>query len=129
MTSLSEEEAGIGRGAGTAGKRIPTPVAVAMMSLVALWSVAGSAQTAHGTEHSSAGHELYSGAVLFDKLEYGFGLDEPNLARWEGLAFYGTDYDRVLFRTQGETTNSARSIESAEFQLLYSRLVGYYWDV
>lgn len=101
---------------------------------VVLWPMFGQAQQAasqqgDGAAHSPAGHELYFGAVLFDKLEYGAGLGGPSLARWEGLAYYGTDYDRVFFRTQGETTRSARRIESAEFQLLYSRLISYFWDV
>ncbi len=137
MTGVSEE-ADVSRGAGNTRKRAPALVAAAMVAAL-LWPTGGDAQQAasqanlagvhQDREHAAPAHELYFGAVLFEKLEYGFGLDGPNLASWEGLAFYGTDYNRAFFRTQGETTKSARRIESAEFQLLYSRLVGYYWDV
>lgn len=102
--------------------------------IVVLWPMLSHAQQATpqqlgGAAHSPAGHELYFGAILFDKLEYGVGLGGPSLARWEGLAYYGTDYNRVFFRSQGETTRSARRIESAELQVLYSRLISYFWDV
>lgn len=110
----------------------PTATAIAA-ALLALPAAAGaqqaSSQQGGHAQHGSAGHELYFGAVLFDKLEYGVGLDGPSLARWEGLAYFGTDYNRVFFRTQGESTPKARRLETAEFQVLYSRLISYFWDV
>lgn len=85
--------------------------------------------TEHGGDHSPAGHELHVGAVLFEQLEWGVGLgDTPSIARWDGQAWYGTDTDRVWFRTEGELNRRGRA-ERAEFQLLYSRLLSYYWDV
>lgn len=90
---------------------------------------AASSTTAHGADHSPTVHELYVGGVLFEQLEWGGGLgDTPSLGRWAGQAWYGTDYDRVWFRTEGELDHRGRS-ERAEFQLLYSRLLAYYWDV
>lgn len=81
------------------------------------------------TGHAPASHELYVGAVLFERLEWGVGIGETrNLGRWDGQAWYGTDYDRVWFRTEGELDRRGRA-ERAEFQLLYSRLLSYYWDV
>lgn len=78
--------------------------------------------------HGAASHELYFGAVLFEKLEWGVGLGgAPNIARWDGQAWYGTDYDKVWLKTQGELERGRRA-ENAEVQLLYSRLIGYYWD-
>lgn len=79
--------------------------------------------------HAMASHEIYYGAVLFDKLEWGVGLNgAPNIARWDGQAWYGTDYDKVWIKTQGELERGRRA-ENAEVQLLYSRLLGYYWDL
>ena len=78
--------------------------------------------------HAAASHEVYFGAVLFDRLEWGVGLDgSPNVARWDGQAWYGTDYDKIWIKTQGEVERGRRA-ENAEVQLLYSRLIGYYWD-
>lgn len=78
--------------------------------------------------HGPASHDLYFGAVLFDKLEWGVGLDgSPNVASWDGRAWYGTDYDKVYLRTQGEAERGRR-FERAEVQVLYSRLIGYFWD-
>ena len=78
--------------------------------------------------HGASSHEVYFGAVLFEKLEWGVGLNgAPNLARWDGQAWYGTDYDKVWIKTQGELERGRRA-ENAEIQLLYSRLIGYFWD-
>ncbi|MBC9178745.1 copper resistance protein B [Pseudoroseomonas ludipueritiae] len=80
----------------------------------------------HSTEPSFS-HEVFTGAVLFEKLEYGWGLDGPNIGRWDGQAWYGGDVNRVWLKTEGETKRNG-TVESAEAQLLYSRLLGYYWD-
>jgi copper resistance protein B len=90
---------------------------------------AASQGSAHASSaHDPASHEVYFGAVLFEKLEWGIGLGgAPNIARWDGQAWYGTDYDKVWLKTQGELEKGRRA-ENAEVQLLYSRLIGYYWD-
>ncbi|QDJ12001.1 Copper resistance protein B (plasmid) [Roseomonas mucosa] len=80
----------------------------------------------HSTEPPFS-HEVFTGAVLFEKLEYGWGLDGPNIGRWDGQAWYGGDVNRVWLKTEGETARNGR-VEDAEVQLLYSRLIGYYWD-
>jgi copper resistance protein B len=79
--------------------------------------------------HSPASHEIYFGAVLFDRLEWGTGLDgAPNVARWDGQAWFGTDYNKIWVKSQGEAERGRR-VEGAEVQLLYSRAVGYFWDL
>ena len=70
--------------------------------------------------------DLY-GAVLLDTLEYRGGSGS-NIGAWEGQAYYGSDYDKVWVNTRGEYNDQARSLERAELQLLYSRLVGYFFD-
>jgi copper resistance protein B len=79
--------------------------------------------------HRPASHEMYFGAVLFDRLEWGTGLDgAPNVARWDGQAWFGTDYNKIWVKSQGEAERGRR-LEGAEVQLLYSRAVGYFWDL
>ena len=79
--------------------------------------------------HSAASHELYFGAVLFERLEWGVGLGgAQNVARWDGQGWYGTDYNRVWVKTEGEVERG-RHVERAEVQVLYSRAIGYYWDI
>ena len=71
---------------------------------------------------------LYFGAVLFDQFEMrSNGRGNPIFA-WEGSGYYGTDYHRVWVNTRGETNRDRGGLERAELQVLYSRLLGYYWD-
>ncbi len=79
---------------------------------------------------SHTGHApLFTGAVLFDQLEMrSTGRGAPLFA-WEGLAYYGTDYDRIWVNTRGETKREGGGLERAEVQVLYSRLLGYFWDL
>ena len=77
-----------------------------------------------------AGHSpVYFGAVLFDQNEIrSTGRGNPIYAL-EGSAFYGTDYHRVWMNTRVETNPDRGGLERAELQLLYSRLLAYYWDI
>ena len=72
---------------------------------------------------------LYFGAVLLDQNEVrSTGRGTPIYAL-EGSAFYGTDYHRVWMNTRVETNRDRGGLERAELQLLYSRLLAYYWDI
>ena len=77
-----------------------------------------------------AGHSpVYFGAVLLDQNELRTtGRGNPIYAL-EGSAFYGTDYHRVWMNTRVETNPDRGGLERAELQLLYSRLLAYYWDI
>jgi copper resistance protein B len=89
---------------------------------------AGATPQAAVGEHGGHG-PLFFGAVLFDQNEVrSNGRGDPIYA-WEGLAFYGTDYHRVWVNTRGETNRDRGGLERAELQVLYSRLLGYYWDI
>ena len=70
--------------------------------------------------------DLYGG-VLIDQLEYRGGSGS-NIGAWEGRAWYGSDYNKVWINTRGEYSDSAKGLERAELQVLYSRLVGYFFD-
>ena len=72
---------------------------------------------------------LYFGAALFDQNEMRSNGRGAPIYAWEGLAFYGTDYNRVWVNTRGETARDRGGLERAEVQILYSRLLGYYWDI
>lgn len=73
-------------------------------------------------------HEPLTGLVLFDQLEYRV-QDGANSIAWNGQAYYGGDYQRIWLKTKGEYSTGRDEFEKAEVQLLYSRLVGYYWDL
>jgi len=105
--------------------------AVAASAVLAFGALQTAPAHAQAMQHSTEppfSHEVFTGAVLFEKLEYGWGLDGPNIGRWDGQAWYGGDVNRVWLKTEGETARSGR-VEGAEVQLLYSRLLSYYWDI
>lgn len=106
---------------------VPALVASAVLALGAFPAPPAHAQAMQHSTEPPFSHEVFTGAVLFEKLEYGWGLDGPNIGRWDGQAWYGGDVNRVWLKTEGETARNGR-VESAEVQLLYSRLLSYYWD-
>lgn len=81
------------------------------------------AAAAHKPEH---GAQLY-GQVLVEQLEYRF-QDGKDVLAWDAQAWYGGDYDKIRFKTEG-SWKPGDSPGDAEVQLLYSRLLAYYWDV
>jgi copper resistance protein B len=102
-----------------------------------LWSAAvaialtplllGTSVSAQEMKHSAeAMHEPNFGAILVDQLEYQW-RDGKDATVWEADAYWGSDYNKVWFKTSGEYSDD--TFEKAEFQLLYSRLLGYYWDI
>lgn len=101
-------------------------------ALAAVASIAPArAQSAHESapaEQAEAMHgdRLY-GQVLVDQLEYRW-KDGKDVTAWDAQAWYGGDYEKLRLKTEGSLRKSER-VEDAEVQLLYSRLVGYYWDV
>ena len=46
--------------------------------------------------------EYYTGQVLFDRLELTRTNEEENLAVWDMMAWYGGDYHRAVFKSEGE---------------------------
>ncbi|MDJ0391632.1 copper resistance protein B [Roseomonas sp. E05] len=107
---------------------VTVAAALAVVALGALQVAPAHAQAMQHSTEPPFSHEIYTGAVLFEKLEYGWGLDGPNIGRWDGQAWYGGDVNRVWLKTEGETARDGR-VEDAEVQLLYSRLLSYYWDI
>lgn len=66
-------------------------------------------------------------SLRFDKLEWG-GPNTGSSARWDMEAFVGTDYDKLFFKSEGFYNGKTRTIEEGQFQVLYSRLISYYFD-
>ena len=87
------------------------------------------ASSATGAEEHTGHSPIYFGAVLLDQNEMRSNGRGSPIYAWEGSAFYGTDYHRVWVNTRGETSRERGGLERAEAQVLYSRLIGYYWDI
>lgn len=101
-----------------------TTSAVPQDATVNLGSGSGAGNGA-GIVHS--GHEALYGVVLIDQLEFR-GARGSQGAAWEGQALYGSDYNKIRISTRGEYNGNERAFEQAELQLLYSRLIGYFFD-
>lgn len=64
--------------------------------------------------------------VLADRAEAGFSDDEDGYA-WDVQGWYGGDFRRLRFKTEGEG-EQGESPADAEVQLLFSRLFAPYWE-
>jgi copper resistance protein B len=62
--------------------------------------------------------------ALFDRLEYAAG-DEGHVA-WEANLWMGGDYNRLMFKTEGEDNLDDEQVYSID--AVYSRLIFPYWD-
>ena len=89
-----------------------------------LFTAGAAAQT---MSDAPAVHEPLVGHVLFDQLEYRV-QDGKDVIAWDGQAWYGGDLNKVFVKTMGEISGGD-DVEQAEVQLLYSRLIGHFWDV
>jgi copper resistance protein B len=65
--------------------------------------------------------------LRFDKLEWG-GPNTGASARWDMVVFVGADYDKLFFKSEGFYNGKTRTTEEGQFQVLYSRLISYYFD-
>lgn len=72
--------------------------------------------------HDDAIHSF----VLFNRLEAVDG-DEGRGEAWEGLAWIGTDRNKLWLRSEGERARG--HTESADIEVLYGRPVSPWWDV
>ena len=65
------------------------------------------------------------GSLRFDKLEWN---GPGSSARWDMEAFVGGDYDKIFLKSEGFYDGKTRKLEEGQMQLLYSRLISYYFD-
>lgn len=70
---------------------------------------------------------MRTGRVLFDRLEVSSGDGAEGYA-WDADAWYGSDYNRVWFKTEGEG-EFGHEVETAEIQLLWSRPITPFFDL
>ena len=65
--------------------------------------------------------------LLADVLEYrpGEGADD---FRWDAEGWYGGDYDRLWFKSEGEQNTAFKADYDIDLQLLYGRFVWKYYD-
>ncbi len=66
----------------------------------------------------------YFGQVLFDRLEYTRTDEQQNIGVWDMQAWYGGDYHRLVFKSEGENTqNDGMPTDLERAELLYGYLV------
>lgn len=112
--------------------------AMTVAALVSLFALPLSAQASHHAQDSSStqakpndgeaahGTRLY-GQVLVEQFEYRW-QDGGDVMAWDAQAWYGGDYHKIRLKTEG-ALKPGDEVKDAEVQLLYSRLLGYFWDV
>ena len=66
------------------------------------------------------------GKVLIDQAEWR-DTKEGSAAVWEGQGWYGSDYDKLWFKTEGERSNG--KTEDARAEAFWDRLIGRWWSV
>ncbi len=71
--------------------------------------------------------QVFTG-VRFDKLEWN-RLGGSDNARWDLEAYVGTDYDKLFFKSEGFYDGRAKKFDEAQIQVLYSRLISYFFDL
>ncbi len=76
----------------------------------------------HAMQHAPA----FNHKVTFNRLE-AWDTDEGAGEAWEGIAWFGTDTDRLWLRSEGERVGG--HTENADLEVLYGRSVSPWWDV
>lgn len=76
----------------------------------------------HAMQHAPS----FNHKVTFNRLE-AWDADEGTGRAWEGVAWFGTDTDRLWLRSEGERVGG--HTESADLEVLYGRSVSPWWDV
>ena len=72
----------------------------------------------------------YFGQVLFDRLEYTRTDEQQNIGVWDIRAWYGGDYHRLVFKSEGENTqNDGMPTDLERAELLYGYLVSSFWSI
>lgn len=65
--------------------------------------------------------------VLADVLEYRASRKESDF-RWDAEGWYGGDYNRLWFKSEGERNTALKASYDIDLQLLYGRFVKRYYD-
>lgn len=92
------------------------------MTTVACAATLGLALPAHGAEMD----DMPLGSLLIQRLESRLHGNDQALG-WEAQGWYGTDYQKLRLKLEGERDAGGPTIDS-EVQLLYQRMVADFWD-
>lgn len=65
--------------------------------------------------------------VLFDQLEYRAQEEGKDQLGWDAQAWIGYDFDRIWFKTEGESVFDGTDEGKSENDLVYSRLISPFW--
>ncbi len=68
------------------------------------------------------------GSLRIDQLELRLGNDTDKLG-WDAVGWYGGDYSRFWWKTEGDWETSGTQNGQVEIQGLYGRLIARYWDL
>ncbi|MBA3929846.1 MAG: copper resistance protein CopB [Xanthomonas sp.] len=78
-------------------------------------------------DHRAMQHApAFNRKVALNRLE-AWDADEGTGQAWEGIAWFGTDTDRLWLRSEGERVGG--KTESADLEALYGRSISPWWDV
>lgn len=93
--------------------------AASLFTAAAVFSGAAKAETAGASTNWFA---------LLDRLEYQSNEGSGQLI-WDGQGWYGGDYNKFWFKTEGERSLEGGGFGEVEVQGLYSRAIRPFWDV
>lgn len=68
------------------------------------------------------------GSTLFDILEFRPGKGGDSDFRWDITGWYGGDFNRFWFKSEGERNTAFKADYDIDLQLLYGRLIHPYYD-
>ncbi len=103
----------------------PAPAPPTDHAADAIW---GAAAVAPSREALRREHGGFTGSmILFNLAEYQ-ALKGSDGYRWEGEGWFGGDINRFVIKTEGEG-DVRGPLEKAEFQGLYSRAIGPWWNL
>lgn len=109
----------------TMGHDISTPLAEPRTPIPSVTDADRAAAFPEIAPHEMQDNDIHS-FVLLDRLET-WDADHGTGMEWEGLAWIGTDLNRLWLRSEGERLDGAT--ESADLEVLYGRSVARWWDV
>lgn len=69
-----------------------------------------------------------TGSVLFNQLETQFNDGSEDLY-WNGQAWYGTDKNKLWFKSEGRGSLNSGKLDDAELQALWSRAISPFWNL
>lgn len=73
-------------------------------------------------------HPMTYGVTVFDQLEY-VRVEGEDAVGWEVTGWWGGDYTRFWYKSEGSLQATGARTGEGEVQLLYSRLVSPFWEL